>query len=334
MTIRVPLALAELLIGWLLLTSVGGRGDPWPVVGMVAIGVAAYLVAHLVPRRARPWVAGALGLTVLAVVLAAAGSLGDPLGGPLGYANANAALAAQAAGALAILGSASARPALLAGAAGVAVALAVTLAIGAFAASAAVALIAAALLAPSGRTRRIVTIITLGVAAAATALAFLTGISGGAGPGAEALSERRVNLWVDGVAALDEEPLLGAGSREFAAVSATAAGDADTREAHAEILQRAVENGAPGALLELAAVVIVLAGLTRQVWTSASRAAAVSVAAFAGLWANAGVDYVLSFPAVVALGCAVAGLGTSPFGWQRLLRRGRTASADRLSSPT
>ena len=123
--------------------------------------------------------------------------------------------------------------------------------------------------------------------------------------------------------ALAEEPLLGVGSRAFSTVSPTAAGDSDTREAHAELLQRAVENGAPGVLLEVLAVSVVAGALARRAWRrnatdrprtgamSDDRAALVGLAALSALWANAGVDWVLAFPVVVAACSVVTGLASS-----------------------
>ncbi len=337
MSLRLPLALAELLLGWVLLTSVGQHGDPWPVAGAIAVGTVAYLVGRGVPGPARPWVAGALGVGALAWVLTGSGPLGDVLGGPLGYANANAALAAQAGVALGLVGAAQDRRARWGALAGVVVALVVTALIGAVAATAGVVLVAVAVAAPGRVGLRVSVLLSAVVLAGASVLPFVVGAIGIDDLGVDVLTGRRVDLWTDGVDALPDRPVLGAGAREFPSVSPTAAGDSDTREAHAELLQRGVENGVPGLLLEAGVVLALAVGLGRRAWAgtgkTSPRTAAVGLAGLAALWANAGVDYVLAFPSVLALGCALSGLASDQPHWGRFVPR-RTASSERRSSPT
>jgi O-antigen ligase len=168
------------------------------------------------------------------------------------------------------------------------------------------------------------------VVSAASALSFTVGTIGGGGV-ERAVSERRVALWTDGVEALAADPWLGSGPRAFRSVSPTAAGDSDTREAHAELLQRAVESGVPGLILEVAALVVLAATLARRAWRNDhpqdARVAAVGLAGVCALWANAGVDWVLAFPAVIGLGTVVAGMA-----YPR--HRGMTKRDRRVTAPS
>ena len=323
MSVRLPFVLVALLVGWLLLTSVGSRGEPWPVAGAVTLALVAYLLGRAVPLTVRPWAATAVGLLGLGAVLLGDGALDFVLSGPLGYANANAALAVQAGAAFALAASARPRALRAVGAAGALASLVVCLLIGAVAASAGAVLVLAAMSLPGLTGRRVSAVLSLAGMVAASLLPFMVGAIGGSEAVARALTERRVDLWSDGVDALTEEPLLGVGSRAFSTVSPTAAGDSDTREAHAELLQRAVENGAPGVLLEVLAVSVVAGALARRAWRrnatdrpqtgamSDDRAALVGLAALSALWANAGVDWVLAFPVVVAACSVVTGLASS-----------------------
>ena len=332
MSLRAALALPELLVGWVLITSVGEQGHPWPVVGAVTLAAGAYVVGHAVPGAARPWAAAALGAVSLAAVLLGSGPLGDVLAGPLGYANANAALATQAGAALGLLAAARPAWARAVAALGVIAALVTTVLIGAAAASAGVVLLLIAVVAPGRTGLRMSAVLSCVALASASLLPFVVGAVGIGDRGVAALTERRVDLWTDGVDAIPDAPVLGAGAREFATVSPTAAGDSDTREAHAELLQRTVENGLPGGLLEAGAVVVLVVSLLRRVWAGrAGRAAVVCLAALAALWANAGVDYVLAFPAVLGVGFAVVGLASEPPRWRRAGPR-HSGSRHRASS--
>jgi O-antigen ligase len=313
MSLRLPLALLGLLGAWVLITGAGRPDDHWPVVGAVAVAAGGLVAGFLLPHPARWAVGTALGVAAMAWVLAAAGRLDEPLSQPLGYANANAALVVQGAAAFAVA-AASTRRRWLApvGIAGPCAAVVLCLVIGATAATAGALLVLVALVLPGVLGRRVAVVVAVSVLGAASALAFVVGAVGGGEVLERAVSERRVALWTDGVDAVRDHPWLGAGAREFPSVSPTAAQDADTREAHAELLQRAAENGLPGFGLEAAAVAVVVATLALAAWRGKDardgRLGAVGLAGVCALWANAGVDWILAFPPVVALGGLVAGM--------------------------
>lgn len=299
---------AELLIAWVLVSSVDGRGDPWPVVGVIAVGLVAYAAARLVPAALVAWAALGLGIAILVAVLLGGRALSDPLAGPLGYSNANAALMVQGAAAFAVAGWAG--PAWLRLPTGVSIVgcLLLCLQVGAEAATVGCAVVLVVMLASEsepGRQASVALAVVLGLAG--TIVAFVVGAGVLDGAAADTFSERRVSLWSEGVDAIAERPILGVGARSFTAASPTAAKDPDTREAHSELVQRGAESGLPGLLLELAAGVAVAVALIRR----STPAAVCALAGWAALWANAGVDWVLAFPAVVGAAALVCGLGSA-----------------------
>lgn len=329
-----PLILAAaLLCAWALASNAGGRGDPWPLVGAAVLALTFNLIGRALPRRTGLWAGLAVGSGALGAVLLAPGSLSDPSAGPLGYANANAALVVQGAAAFAVVGRSGPRWLRLPSGLAVIACFLVCLRIQAVAATAGCALVLAVMIAAGSPTRR----------RAAVALTAFVGVTASLGPFAvgagllddragQVLSERRVHLWQDGVEALSENLILGVGTRDFPTVS-PAATDEDTREAHAEFLQRAVENGLPGLTLEAAAVLAVAAGLIRR----ATPPAACACAGWTALWVNAGVDWVLSFPAVLGVGALVSGLGYSEQWGSRIRtarRRPSAATIDAGPEPT
>lgn len=304
--LQVVLVPVGLLMLWVLVSGLDGRGDPWPVVGALAIAAACHTAARLVPRRLVAGFALAIGAGSVMTVLLDPHALSDPVAGPLGYSNANAALVVQGAAALAV--AAWAGPAWMRLPCGVAVVgcLLVCLQIEAVAATTGCAVILVVMLmAESDGGRRIAVALAVAFGVGGSAVAFLAGSGVFAQQAAGTFSERRVALWTEGVAAIGDRPFLGAGARDFTEVSPTAAADADTREAHAELVQRGAENGLPGLVLEAGAALSVAFALIRR----ATPAAACGLAGWAVLWANAGVDWVLGFPAVVALAAVVSGLG-------------------------
>jgi O-antigen ligase len=93
-------------------------------------------------------------------------------------------------------------------------------------------------------------------------------------------------------------------------VSPTARADPDTREAHSVTLQMAAETGWPGAAVVL--LLLLWAVARPLVDTPADRPTVVITATAAGALAvHASIDYVLGFPAVVAVAAFVLGAGTS-----------------------
>jgi O-antigen ligase len=305
-----PLVFVELFIAWVLFTSLDGRGNPWPVVGAAALGGAALLLGRWLPRVARVPVATGLAVGAVVAVVFGSGALSSPLAGPLGYANANAALLVQAAALFGLVAVDGERRLRVLGWGGGLVCLALCALIGAVAAVVGCVLVLVATVPFRRASRRAVVSSCLAVMVAGSALAFVVGAVSAPRVVQDAVTERRVALWTDGVDALSDDPLLGVGSRRFAKVSPTAAHDPDTREAHAELLQRGVENGVPGLLLELAAVAATVGLLLRR----GDQVSAVALAGLAALWANAGVDWILAYPMVLGFGAFAAGLGISRHG--------------------
>ena len=64
-----------------------------------------------------------------------------------------------------------------------------------------------------------------------------------------ALAERRVALWHDAIAIIEEQPLFGVGPSRFSSESPIAMVDRDEPWAHQEFLQQGAETGLPGAIL-------------------------------------------------------------------------------------
>jgi O-antigen ligase len=126
------------------------------------------------------------------------------------------------------------------------------------------------------------------------------------------LSERRLALWSDALALAADHPLTGVGPREFPVTSPTAQADPDTREAHSATLQMAAETGSAGAVallgLLLWAAIRPLLTPPRELVTGRAVVAATAATALA---VHSAVDYVLSFPVVVATAALVLGVGTS-----------------------
>ncbi len=117
------------------------------------------------------------------------------------------------------------------------------------------------------------------------------------------LSERRAALWHDAVTLTRAHPLTGVGPDQFAIESPVALSDRDTRWPHSAWLEQSAEQGLVGLVLLAAAMAWVWRPLLRRRDSGAGSSHAAAVAAI-GSWAvaalllQAGVDYVLHFPAV------------------------------------
>jgi hypothetical protein len=307
------------LLGWVALSARDDGGDFAEMAGSVGVLAAAYLVGRFATR----WTVAvvALGCLVVAVSLARTGDprSAGPLAPPLDYANADAALAVQAA-ALACLGAVLVRPLiartlLLTAAAGF-VGYAVLIGSAAGAATGALVLAAgvwAMLRAPAGT--RVLRSAAAVMALAAVAVTLVLGATRDTdSSGAEALTERRVALWHDAVDITVEHPLTGVGPGRFPQVSPTAMADADTQAAHSAVLEQAAETGIPGALLLVALMLWALLrtgpGDGGSRGRDAGAAAMVAVAAWLALALHTSVDYVADYPAVLAVAGLVTGLGT------------------------
>ncbi|MGN6242376.1 MAG: O-antigen ligase family protein [Motilibacteraceae bacterium] len=292
-----------------LCTAVAGRPieHTLPLVGLVLLAGAALALGAAL-ARVRPWLpATVLALGVLSLVaLAPAPFGGGPLGGPLGYANADAALYVQLSAVLLVTAAPLRGPfrGVLALLAAVPVLLTAALGDRAAAGTGVLLLIVGWLLlaAPGHRVRRTA---LAAAGAAVVAAALFAPMVAAAELRPPTVDSRRLALWHDGLDLVESAPAFGHGARTFPDTSPTARADADTRETHAEVLQVAAEGGLPAAGLLVGAELLLVAALAAR----GTGAAAVAAVGFAVLCLQAGIDYVLHFPAVVAAGALVVGAG-------------------------
>jgi O-antigen ligase len=291
---------------WVLFSSLLEAGDPFPVLGAVGLLAVAFVIALAIPARAATLVAGGIVLLVVGLVVVFLPSLQRATSPPLGYANANAALVTQCAAAAALLALRSRGRVSPLGRAVVVAAGLLVLYIGSIGAFVGWLFVVGGLAFGAGgdRARRAWVSGCLAAVLASSALAFVVGAAGSAGAATDLLSQRRVSLWTEGWSAVLDRPVTGVGAGDFAEASTTARNDPDATQAHAELLQRAVENGVPGAGLELVAILLPLAVLLRR----PHRTAPVAAASWAALWIQAGVDYVPAFPAVLLTAAVVTGI--------------------------
>lgn len=314
-------ALGLTLLGGLVQVSAGRNGTD--ARGLIALGTAAatcVVLGALVQRWLPDVAPAALALGALLVVVLEPDILsGDPGAGPLGYSNANAALLVQgvaAAGAVAVgRRSRGVRLAALGLAAGLVVVVVPTRSAAATMLSVGVLAVAASatLLARRARTAAValplVVLVALGTTAAlgATYDPHATDRPRLQEAAATGLSERRLLLWRDALAIARARPWVGAGPTSFATLSPTALSDRDANHAHSAVLGTAAEAGWPAAGL---LVGLLLLGFAGALGPGRDRRVGVVVSAgWAALWLHAGIDYVVSFPAVLLAGCWLLGAG-------------------------
>ena len=310
----VGLALVVALAAWTLLSASLRQGAPWETVGSLALMAAAYLVGRLTARWS--WaVATVLALSVCLWVVSTAGALdGGPLAGPLGYANANAALAVQV-GAVALVAAARGRT-LMGKLAQVGVslpALAVAWANGSAAGvSLGLVLLTVGVVVVFRPPHRPAIAIVASAAALAVAVVGQLLVANGIGDdrAAQALSARRVDLWADAADLTMSQPLLGHGPQSFANASPIAASDADTQAAHSALLETSAETGLVGGALLLMIVGWAYLALTRA---PDPGPAVVGAAAWTAFSMHALVDYVADFPLVLAVAALALGLAVGPY---------------------
>ena len=314
-----PGALALALLGawmlWSLACTV--RGDagwrpllPWVLCPPVL--VAGVVAGAALRRRAHsPAVPVALAVTTSAMVLGALVAV-EPGKAPLGYPNANAALAVQlvALSGLALLsapaGAARGRlllvlAALLAGlavglnrsAAGVAVLLAVG-----------VVVVLAVWRRPVSRTWRVAAVALGAVASGVAGSLIVLAAREPVFPqwARTAFDPAREQLWQDAVALWQQGPLTGSGPGSFARATDLAA-DADTAAAHSSVLQVGAETGWVGVGF------LALTGLAGLLWAARGRTpeAVVGAAGWTALLVHSTADHLVEFAPVLLLAGAVVG---------------------------
>ncbi|MFE5331402.1 O-antigen ligase family protein [Embleya sp. NPDC056575] len=302
---------------WAPVAAADRVGTPGRYLLALAVVAGAYVLGRLCGGRfALPVPAMLAGaVTVMLVVWPDAVS-GDATAPPLDYGNADGALVAQGVGAacLAALAAVSGR-----WRAGLLV-LAGVLVVGTFAtrsvaaAAGALAVLSTALLAPLVRRRGTVVALSALCAAGVVLGTVVLGALGTRTEGVEGaaragLTERRVQLWGDGVHLTKRFPVRGTGPGTFVEHSPTVRSDADVHSAHSMWLRQSAEQGIPGALC----LVSVVGWVYVRLWRSARSPAVVAVGSvtFTAFVVQASMDYVAEFPAVLAAVGALVGVATA-----------------------
>lgn len=276
---------------------------------MLLLGCGVALVASRRIARGTPWLipAVAVGALTLALLVDVPGTFSSrPLAGPLGYANAKAALYAQGsvAALMLALGGARFRAGRWTGWIAAIVFAMVPLGSRSMAATLGLAGLAALLLVP----RR-----WYGIAVLCCGLSFLVILAATLIVAAEddnrvapVLDERRVVLWGDAWAMMTGHPVRGVGAGGFAETSPAAASDRDARWAHNEFLELGAEYGIPALVLTMGLVLWMLWELA--VWAfRGERTAVLGAGAVTMVAAHACVDYIGHFAALPLLGTLLVG---------------------------
>lgn len=288
------------------------------LLGALLLAVVSYLAGRALPAQVTSAVLVAVAIGTVVAVTMAGWFNHSPLAPPLGYANANAALVAQAAAGAGYVGLRSPRDDLALAGWLLAPVLASWLLLntlsGGGATAAVVGLLLTLVTAVLIATRPVWAMVRGWVAALIggllAAIAVSIALPGGTGCQAgalvNALSDRRCQLWRDALSLAGSEPLTGHGIGTFPILSPTAASDADTRAAHSVFLELAAEAGWPMAALVLAVIVWIMVRLTltRRLDTL------LVVAAVDTFALQATIDYIADFPVIIATTAFLAGAAT------------------------
>ncbi|WP_424639245.1 O-antigen ligase family protein [Embleya sp. AB8] len=316
---------------WALVAAANRAGQPESYLLALLTAAGAYVLGRVVGARAALPVPALVAGAVTGVLVLWPDALdGTALAPPLEYGNADGALVAQAVGAAClaalVVGSDRRRGELLLLAGLLVLA---TFATGSEAAAVgAVAVLSVALSAAVYRRGTVVLVSAVCVAGAVLTTVVLGALgprSGGIEDPAEAsLSERRIQLWSDGVHLTKSYPVRGTGPGTFVVHSATARSDADVHSAHSMWLRQAAEQGIPGALC----LVAVTGWVYVRLWRSPQPPAVVAVGSvtFTAFLVQASMDYVAEFPVVlvtVGLLLGVASATPDPRSRDRLAREVR-----------
>jgi O-antigen ligase len=299
---------------WLVGANLVSGGSPIGPVVLVAGVALAYVLGRSLGRWRR-FVPASVVIVVTLVSFAFAWPdvIGhEPIAQPLGYQNANAALAVQAFVAASMIvvarNAVSTGIRILAAVVALSVLL-VPIVVGASAATAGVVLVVVVGSWAMLRGRRsIASLLVAGVVVVVTATVIAGTIYAGSNDDPDRVEPTtavatRVSLWADALGMVAAHPIVGIGSGRFADESPTARADPDRRYAHQEFLQTAAETGVVGGVLALILFIWAIA------WT-ASRGTpegAVVAAGVAALAVHASVDYVLHFPIVPIAAAALVG---------------------------
>lgn len=301
------LGLVGLLAAWVAF----GLGETRPELLVLVLAAASYGAGRgLSTLPLGLPVASGLVAVGAVTVLATATVDGSALSPPLGYGNANGALAALAVGAALLPGLSSPRRAVRLLGVGTAAAL---LPLCLLTASHAAVVVAAGLVVLGAAVAvrpslgRPVPRLTAAAVLLALAGTVAVGLRGRAPAAVEAaLSDRRVVLWSESLDLLRAHPLSGVGVGAFRTSSPTAVADPDAAWAHSVWLQQGAETGVIGMALLLALALLLL--LRVRSGLRDRGVGAVGTAVLGGVLLQASIDYVLHFPAVVGVAALLAGL--------------------------
>lgn len=309
---RVGAVVLALFVAWALARGIAAGtwlGEaPAYLFSPLALGLGVWVGRNWLAARSRreaELVIGALGAVLELAMLTDPGAGG----GPLGYANANAALAVQVAGLAGVL-AARTRSWVIGLMVGL-VALVSPLAfrsIGGVAA--AVVVLPALVVAVAGASRRasrwLAGLGTIAgaalVGAVAVAVVWLAELERWPALAYATLDQARQVMWSEALGMWRRAPVAGMGPGSFEQVSSLAR-DPDTSTAHSSLLQVGAETGWIGVAL-LATIVLVGFWLAAR---ASGPAAVVAAASWTALWTHSLVDHIVDFPAVVLVAGLVLG---------------------------
>jgi O-antigen ligase len=316
----VGVVLVGTTIGWVHLAAVWPGSSTGPLTTLVLASALAFLIGRLAASVRRTLIpAGVVGGAAVLAVTTPDVLSGAPLGGPLGYANANGAFFVQAAiAALMLAASARTSPVKLLGFASAAAFGVVPFA--AKSVTSAVLLLVLPAFAISVRS------LGTRVAAAGCAALFIAvlgttvvlAVSYDARDRSSlvdrvvdaSIDERRAVLWHEALGMMREHPGVGVGLGGFQVLSPTARSDPDARWAHNSFLQQGAETGIIGVVLLTLLFLWGFASLgTSAKLDTLGVLGAVSLSA---LGIHACVDYILHFPAVPITAAALVGAAMAP----------------------
>lgn len=305
---RLGIAVLALFAAWAVVRTLAGQGNPAAVgayvAGPIGLAVGVGLGRRWLARRQRREAELVVGALVALLVMALIVDSGAG-GGPLGYANANAALAVQVAGLAAVL-AARTRTRAVPLALGL-VALASTVAFRSIGGVANGLIVLIALVAVvAGRPRRhagwLAALGALLVTMTSGAVLLLAGREQWPQLAYATLDRARQIMWSDALAIWAQSPIAGQSPGAFARLSRLAQ-DADTSTAHSSLLQVGAETGWIGVALMASVVLVgfVVAARAR------GPAAAAAIAAWTALWTHSLGDHIVDFAAVLLVAGMVLG---------------------------
>lgn len=296
---------------WTLGASLGRPGSrPVPVVLLLVASVVAAVMGRRVGARQPSLVPGVVAVSTGGALVLGFPDLLRAGGGPTGYANSNASLAAlgaiAAGAALASTDATKARPAWAALAFGLGAAVVAT---GSVAAS--IALGVAVLLAMSSvLTRQVALAVAGGLVAVSIVLGTTVAIAAGGDPlDLRHRDELRAELWERALEQARDDPLRGVGPGRYGEPTPVSR-DADLRWAHHGYLQLAAEQGIVGLLLLLG----LLGWAYGRLWQGRGRSHGRTLAGAAALTVvgiQTAVDHILHTPSVPIMLAALVGWSTA-----------------------